>query len=176
MVLILYHKYSKKYKQTSVNQIENVLHTQVEHGINEVCNYIGSFPNRNENATSLPDDYASKVTQETTANMNDDTLTTQTIIGETQSLPLVTTSKYLIPETFEGVKSMLQHWNDEVGAKGESKDTKWRAHLTLAEKKRFTRMRRIVSSYTYQILRDPSSEEAVLRNFEAYYLANKRSF
>ena len=42
----------KDCKKSSINQMENVLYTQVRHGVNKVCTVIGSFPNRNDSITS----------------------------------------------------------------------------------------------------------------------------
>ena len=76
------------------------------------------------------------------------------------------TSPYIIPEKLNTVKDIIKHWNDEVVAKGDIRNTKWRYYLLDAQKKRFTRMRRIVWCYRTQILTYPMIEEEVLRGFE----------
>ena len=55
----------KDYKQSRINQIENVLHTQDQNGINEVCTIIGSFPNRNDSITSSAEGNVRQIMQET---------------------------------------------------------------------------------------------------------------
>ena len=87
---------------------------------------------------------------------------------------LVPTSSYMIPEKFNTVKGILKYYNDEVGVKGYSKDNKWRYHLSYAQNKIFTRMKRFVWCYRNPVLRDSMSEEEVLCGFEEYLLANKQ--
>ena len=53
-------------------------------------------------------------------------------------------SPYTIPENFNTVKDILKHWNDEEGENGDSRNNKWRSHLLDAQKKRLTKMNRIV--------------------------------
>ena len=85
-------------------------------------------------------------------------------------------SSYMIPDKFNTVKDILSHWDDEVSANGDSSNTKWRFYLSYVQKKRFTRMRRIIWWYSTQVLRDPISEDNVLLGFEEYFLANTHSF
>ena len=59
----------KDSKQSRINQIKNVLHTHIQHAINEVCAFIGLFPNRNDSITSPAEGNVYQIIQETNAGM-----------------------------------------------------------------------------------------------------------
>ena len=83
--------------------------------------------------------------------------------------------QYQIPETFDTFQKLLEHYyNDAEPYEKEGGGTKWRRHLTLADKKRFTRMKRIMNAFRKKLLDE--DVDKVTEDFETFYTSNNRSF
>ena len=144
-------------KETVHLEIKETLRREVASNMNDICAHIGKFP-----VTHLPGVIQGGMNNEMTPFENEGTL-------------VVLSQNYSIPDKFDTVKCMLNHWNNDVGTKDLSNDKSWRKHLSKAEAKRFSRVRRIVKAFTEQMDMHGKVEEEVLLQFETYYSTTKKS-
>ena len=81
---------------------------------------------------------------------------------------------YSVPSKFVSVVSILAHWDTDVEELERANSYKWRIHLTKGERKRFTRMKRVVMGFKAEVKKGLDADE-VMAKFEAFYTLHKHS-
>ena len=82
--------------------------------------------------------------------------------------------KYKIPDSFHSFNSIIDHYyNDVEPYEKAGHGHKWRTHLTKAEKRRFTRMKRVITAFRKKLL--VQDDENVKEQFEGFYTLNNKS-
>ena len=69
---------------------------------------------------------------------------------------------------------MREHWDTVVDDREKKQGYKWRIHLSAAERKRFTRMKRVVTSFKKELLTS-RNQYSTIEGFESYYSNNNKS-
>ena len=87
----------------------------------------------------------------------------------------VDNSQYNIPQKFDTVQNMIEHWDMYVIPELAVHKSKWRRHLKHKDTKRFSRLKRIIDKIDKMVERGGCKEDIVQR-FEDYYSRNKRVF
>ena len=82
--------------------------------------------------------------------------------------------QYMVPAKFDSVEEILIHWESKVENLETRNGIKWRKHLIQAERKRFTRVKRIVMCFKKEIEKGTPSYNLIAQ-FEDFYKENKKS-
>ena len=82
--------------------------------------------------------------------------------------------QYRVPTKFDSVEEILIHWESKVENLETRNGVKWRKHLSEAERKRFTRVKRIVTCFKEEIEKGTPSYNLITQ-FEDFYNENKKS-
>ena len=82
--------------------------------------------------------------------------------------------QYMVPAKFDSVEEILIHWESKVENLETRNGIKWRKHLIQAERKRFTRVKRIVMCFKKEIEKGTPSYNLITQ-FEDFYKENKKS-
>ena len=82
---------------------------------------------------------------------------------------------YSIPDTFETVKEMLEHWEKCVIPRLDKHKSEWRKHLSTKEKKKYSRLKMIVEKIE-NLIENGTCKDEVIAMFENYYSSHKKGF
>ena len=114
--------------------------------------------------------------------MNDDQQTVNDSISNRRFMDVTDVSNnnikydkdYVVPERFDTVEELLQHWYEFAEEKENRNGPKWRSHLNSGSRKRYTRMKRVVKTFEKVLLQGMSQYE-ICEKMECYYSQNKQS-
>ena len=86
-----------------------------------------------------------------------------------------TQKDYVIPQKFESIASIMNHWKTVANMELKHK-SKWRVHLKQAERKRFTRVKRIALALDAKVTdADSSTANVIIQAAEECFVAHKGS-
>ena len=81
---------------------------------------------------------------------------------------------YTVPKDFASVECMREHWDTKVDDHEKRNGSKWRKHLSTAERKRFTRLKRVVIAFKMELLTS-RNQYATIEEFESFYSSHDKS-
>ena len=96
------------------------------------------------------------------------------ILIETNTDIVSKNEQYRVQTVFDSVESIIEHWDNFLDDLDNKNSSKWRVHLSDAERKRFTRLKRIISSFKKQIISDISQFD-VIEGYETFYTSHNKS-
>ena len=85
-----------------------------------------------------------------------------------------TDKNYTIPKYFASVECMREHWDTTVDDREKRNGSKWRKHLSSAERKIFTRLKRVVIAFKMELLTS-RNQYATIEEFESFYSSHDKS-
>ena len=98
-----------------------------------------------------------------------------TDVMESERIEVAMVDQYYIPEKFETVNDMIDHWNMCVVPRLTLHKSNWRKHLNRKDMKRFSRLKNVIDKINRLVDRGRNRDE-VIKSFESYYSANKKIF
>ena len=135
---------------------------------------ISAFSKVGKCMTSLDEDTAGFIADnaiEASDNANENRLTVR---DDRITAQVLEDEQYRVPTKFDSVEKILLHWESKVGNLETRNGVKWRKHLSQAERKRFTRVKRIVMCFKKEIDKGTPSYN-LITEFEHFYKENKKS-
>ena len=85
------------------------------------------------------------------------------------------TTDYLIPESFDTVQDMVEHWQIMVLPRVSIHKCNWRKHLSKRDNRKYSRLKKVIDKIENLVTKGASRND-VMDKFETYYTDNKRVF
>ena len=163
----MHDQINNHFDTSNIKVIENSMNKLVNKSLGRFATHIGNFQDfDSDNDSQLPSEKILQIKNIVKNKMIIKPVDDQA--GDVQStLPV-----YEIPLSFITVDSMMDHWDCTVEKHLRKHKSNWRKHLTHANKRKFSRMKKVVEACKK---RKRDGEIDVLDKFQTYYSSNNHS-